>query len=262
MTRAPPDPAVLRAPRRRPRLPRRLARRRRAGRRHPHPARQWHDHPGAREPGGARRRDVPHGEDGHALGDAPDGGHLELPPDHGGAGHGEARRHAGRRGGRPHGGQHRGVRRRGLLRDRRHRAGPLLGGDARPRRRGRAHAVLARRHPAGRARLPGAADQESRREALRRRPRHPARAHLRRQSLCLGAERAQGEPRAGGPRGAHRPLPAPLRAGRDGARGERQRQGGGRPRPGRAPLRRPALGAGAGPQYRGARRRPRPLATP
>ena len=85
---APPtDPAVLRAPCRRPRLPRRPARRRRDGRRHPHPARQWHDHPGAREPGGARRRDVPHGEDGHALGDARDGGHLELPPDHDGAGH-------------------------------------------------------------------------------------------------------------------------------------------------------------------------------
>ncbi len=206
--------------------------------------------------------DVAHGEDGHAVGDARERRHLELPPAHGGAGHREARRDADRRGRRPHGRQHRGVRRRGLLRDRRHRPRPLLGGDARSGRRGRRHAVLARGHHAGRARLPGAADQKSRREALRRRARHAARAHVRRQSVCLGADRPQGEPRARGPRGAHRPLSASLRAGRDGARGERQDQGGGRPRAGRAPLRRAPRGAGPGPEYRARARRPRPRATP
>ena len=53
---------------------RRAARRRRHRRRHPHPPRQWHDHARAREPGGARGGGLAHGQDGHPLGDAPDGG--------------------------------------------------------------------------------------------------------------------------------------------------------------------------------------------
>ena len=81
---------------------------------------------------------------------------------------------------------------------------------------------------------------------------------LRRPPLRLGSDRAQGEPRAAGPRGAPRPLPAPLRAGGHGAGGERQ--GEERPRcwpgPSASSARLPPA-PGARPQRRRARRRPR-----
>ena len=125
---------------------RRRARRRRHRRRDTHAPRQWRDPAGPRESHRPRGGRLAHGQDGHPLGDAGDRGDLELPPDHDGARHHVARRHADRRDGRSHRRQHRRVRRRGLLRDRGHRARPVLEGDARPGGRRRLAAVAARRH--------------------------------------------------------------------------------------------------------------------